>query len=255
MIGVFDSGVGGLSVLRAIAARLPHERLHYVADSAHAPYGGRDAAFIEARALALAQGLVDLGARALVIACNTASVVAAARVRERFALPIVAMEPAMKPAAAVTRSGTVGVLATETTIASDAVARLAARFPEVRWKLQPCPGLVECIERGETETPATHALLEGFVRPLLDAGADTLVLGCTHYPFVAPALRRLCGPAVTIVDPSDAVARQVAARLPPAGPGGEPVHRFASTGDLAHAARVMSRLWGRPVDVAAAHRA
>lgn len=252
MIGVFDSGVGGLSVLRAMAARLPHEALHYVADSAHAPYGERDPAFIQARALVLAQHLVDQGAKALVIACNTASVVAAARLRERFALPIVAMEPAIKPAAALTRSGTVGVLATSRTLASDAVSALCARFPGVRWRLQPCPGLVECIERGETTHPATRGLLQGLVQPLLADGADTLVLGCTHYPFIAPLLRQITGPAVHIVDPSDAVARQVAARLPLAATAGTPVHRFASTGDAVQAQRVMSRLWGRPVPVLAA---
>lgn len=254
-IGVFDSGVGGLSVLRAIAQQLPQAPLHYLADSAHAPYGARDAAFIEQRALALAGRLLDEGAGMLVVACNTASVVAVARLRERWAgLPIVAMEPALKPAAAITKSGTVGVLATERTLASAAVQRLQAAHPQVRWRLQPCPGWVEAIERGDTDGPATRALVQRHVRPLVDAGADTLVLGCTHYPFLAPLIAEAAGPGVTLVDPAPAVARQVAARRPPAAAGPVPpaAPRFSSTGDPAHAAALISRLWGAPVAVQAA---
>jgi len=249
MIGVFDSGVGGLSVLRAIAHALPHEPLHYVADSAHAPYGERDAAFIEARALAIAGRLVDQGAKLLVVACNTASVVAVARLRERFAaLPIVAMEPALKPAAAITRTGTVGVLATARTLASAAVQRLQQAHPQVRWRLQPCPGWVDAVERGDTDSAATRTFVHRHVRPLVDAGADTLVLGCTHYPFLAPLIVQAAGPGVTLVDPAPAVARQVAARLPrPAAAA--PAHRFSTTGDTAHASALVSRLWGTPVTV------
>lgn len=251
-IGVFDSGVGGLSVLRAIAAQLPHEALHYVADSAHAPYGARDAAFIEARALALAGRLVDQGAKMLVVACNTASVVAVARLRERFAaLPVVAMEPALKPAATLTKTGTVGVLATERTLASAAVQRLRQAHPQVRWLLQPCPGWVDAVERGDLDSAATQALVRQHVRPLVDAGADTLVLGCTHYPFLAACIAQAAGPGVTLVDPAPAVARQVAARLPrPATQAAPP--RFASTGDPVHAGVLISRLWGHPVAVQAA---
>lgn len=210
-IGVFDSGVGGLSVLREIRALLPHESLLYVADSGHVPYGEKSPEFIRERCRVLAEFLLAQGAKALVLACNTATAAAVADLRERYpALPIVGMEPAVKPAAAATRSGVVGVLATTGTLKSAKFAALLDRFAnDVRVITQPCPGLVECIEAGELQAPATRELLQGYVTPLLAEGCDTLILGCTHYPFLRPLLSELVPASVTLIDTGAAVARQL----------------------------------------------
>ena len=253
MIGVFDSGVGGLSVLREIRLQLPEESLLYVADSGHAPYGDRPPAYIEARATAIVEFLLDAGARAIVIACNTATVIAARSLRSWCPVPIVAMEPAIKPAVALSRSGVVGVLATRRTLESPSVARLCELHGQrARILLQPCPGLVEQVERGELETGATRRLLETYLHPLLSAGADTLVLGCTHYPFLVPLIRELAGPQVSIVDPSAAVARELRRRLGPgAGPSAEAARhgreRFFTSGPLPGSRAVMTALWGSDV--------
>ena len=215
-VGVYDSGVGGVSVLRALRRRLPGAAFVYVADSGYAPYGDRDPAWVRARAQAVGDFLVARGARALVLACNTASVVAASALRERLTVPIVAMEPAIKPAATHTRSGVVLVLATRTTVHSESVARLVREHGQgAEILLQPCPGLVERIERGALDDAGTQAMLADYLGPGLARGADTIVLGCTHYPFVAPAIARLAGPGVRIIEPSDAVAAQLARRLAP----------------------------------------
>ncbi|HWS75980.1 MAG TPA: glutamate racemase [Quisquiliibacterium sp.] len=280
MIGVFDSGVGGLSVLREIRRQLPGEPLLYVADSGHAPYGDRSADFIEARSTAIVEFLVEAGARAIVIACNTATVVAVRALRAWCPVPIVAMEPAIKPAVSLTRSGVVGVLATRRTLESPSVARLCERHGhEARILLQACPGLVDRVEQGDLQGAATRGLLESYVGPLLEQGADTLVLGCTHYPFLEPLLRELAGPGVSIVDPAGAVARELQRRLgaheaprdairaprdalqaqrdalraqrpgPPAGLLVEGGERFLSSGALVGARAVMSALWGRDLVV------
>lgn len=214
-IGVYDSGVGGLSVLRSLRQAMPEEHFLYVADSGCAPYGARSQAFLAARARQVVGLLAARGAKAVVLACNTVSVAAAAEVREAFPqLPIIAMEPAIKPAVRLTRSGTVLVLATAYTAASPQVARLVELFgEEVRVLLQGCPGLVEQVERGDFGGEASLALLRGFVQPHVEAGADTIVLGCTHYAFLVEAIAQVAGAEVTVVDPSPAVARQLAHRL------------------------------------------
>jgi glutamate racemase len=177
-IGVFDSGVGGLSVLRAIRAALPHEHLVYVGDSGHAPYGDQSEAHITQRTLTVGNWLAEQGVKGITIACNTATVVAAKALREQTHLPVVAIEPAIKPAVALTRSGVVGVLATRQTVQSLAVARLMALYgAEKRILLQGCPGLVEQVERADLHSAETEALLRQFITPLLEQGADTLVLG------------------------------------------------------------------------------
>ncbi len=249
-IGIFDSGVGGLSVWRHIRAALPDARLVYVADSAHAPYGDKSPEYIERRSLAIAQFLVDQGAEAIVIACNTATAAAAATLRARFALPIVAMEPAVKPAVAATRSGVVGVLATVGTLESARFAALLDKYAgNVRIHTQGCPGLVEQIEGGDLAGPQTRALVERYLMPLLAEGANTVILGCTHYPFVAPLIGELAGPGVALIDTGAAVARQLVRRLgeelPPraAGSGGANA-RFYTSGDAALASRIMSALCG-----------
>lgn len=252
-IGVFDSGVGGLSVLHHIRETLPDERLIYVADSGHVPYGDKSPGYIEQRSLALASFLVSQGADAIVIACNTATAAAAATLRSRFGIPIVAMEPAVKPAVAATRSGVVGVLATVGTLESARFAALLERYAgDVEIVTQGCPGLVEQVERGDLAGPETRALVERYTAPLLARGADTLILGCTHYPFLAPLIRDVAGAGVALVDTGEAVARHLQRRirdeLPAHVPGGATA-QFWTSGDADHASRIMSALWGEPVTV------
>ena len=247
-IGVFDSGVGGLSVLRHIRALLPHEDLLYIADSGNAPYGDKPPGWIRERSLELAGWLVDRGAKAIVIACNTATAAAAGALRERLALPVIGMEPAVKPAAAATRTGVVGVLATVGTLKSAQFAALLDRFASgIEVVTQPCPGLVECVERGELDDPATRALVARHVAPLLARGADTLVLGCTHYPFLRPLIAEAAGPQVALIETGGAVARQLMRRLdeaqidtvaPRCG-----VECFHASGDVGPAIGVFGRLW------------
>lgn len=252
-IGVFDSGVGGLSVLKHIRAQLPRQQLLYVADSGHVPYGDKTPDTIRERSLALTDFLVGEGAAAVVIACNTATAAAAAMLRERFEIPIIGMEPAVKPAVAATKSGVVGVLATVGTLESARFAALLEQYAgDVEIITQACPGLVEQVEAGELDSAATRALVERYTRPLIARGADTLVLGCTHYPFLKPLITALVGAAVTLIDTGEAVARQVVRRLPAAASGVEaevPTERFWSTGDAVSARRIMIHLWGRPVIV------
>jgi glutamate racemase len=213
-IGVYDSGVGGIAVLRALRAALPDEDFVYMADSGHAPYGDRDGEFLVTRAHAVAAFFARRNAKALVLACNTVSVAAAASLRAAWPLPIVAMEPAIKPAAQATRSGVVLVLATAYTVGSESVARLCERFGGgVRILLQACPGLVEQVEQGRFDSPETLALVDAYVRPGVAAGADRLVLGCTHYAFLAAQIAAAAGPGVVIVEPSQAIARELARRL------------------------------------------
>jgi glutamate racemase len=209
-IGVFDSGVGGLSVLHDIRAALPHEDLIYVADSGHVPYGSKSQEYIQQRSITLSQFLIEQQVKAIVVACNTATAAAARLLRTRFALPIVAMEPAVKPAAAATRSGVIGVLATVGTIKSAQLAALLERFGRgIEVVTQPCPGLVERVEAGDLDGPATRALLERYVAPLIERKVDTIVLGCTHYPFLRPLIADIVGSDVALIDTGAAVARQL----------------------------------------------
>lgn len=253
-VGVFDSGVGGLSVLREIRQALPNESLLYVADSGHVPYGEKTPEYIRERCELIAEHLLEQGAKALVMACNTATAAAGAHLRERYPqLPIVGMEPAVKPAAAATRSGVVGVLATTGTLKSAKFAALLDRFAsDVRVITQPCPGLVECIEAGELMAPATRQLLQGYVAPLLAEGCDTLILGCTHYPFLKPLLHELVPDSVSLIDTGAAVARQLR-RLLAQGDllaAGEALPtRYWSSGDLARMSQVLPVLLNEHADV------
>ena len=248
-IGVFGSGLGGLSVLRHARARLPAEDFLYVADSGHAPYGERSANWIRDRSLTLGEFLIGHGAKALLIACNTATAAAAPALRERWpGLPVLGMEPAVKPAAAATRSGVVGVLATTGTLASARFAALLDTFGrDVRVITRPGTGLVEAVERGELDTPATRALIASHVEPLLAGGADVIVLGCTHYPFLRGLIQQQAGATVQVIDTGDSVARQLAQRLNDAGllRGGKAAgtESFWSTAASDTAERVLQRLW------------
>jgi len=254
-IGVFDSGVGGLSVLHEIRRELPAEDLLYVADSGHAPYGDKSQEVIAGRSLAITRHLVDAGAKAVVVACNTATAAAVSVLRARYALPIIAMEPAVKPAVARTRSGVVGVLATSQTAASHRFVQLLGRFNAgAEVLVQPCPGLVERVEAGDLDGETTRALLADYLTPLLEQGADTLVLGCTHYPLLTPLIQDLAGPEVVIMSAGAAVARQVRRRLEEADllalAPGTGTERFWTSGHPDPASGLIGRLWGTPVEVA-----
>jgi len=253
-IGVFDSGVGGLAVLHEIRRELPNEDLLYVADSGHAPYGDKSAHVIEARSIAIVEFLISQHAKAIVVACNTATGVAIKALRSRFPVPIIAMEPAVKPAAAHTRSGVIGVLATSRTIASDNFAKLHERFgADVKILMQACPGLVEQVEAGNLSGDETRALLERYILPLLAQQADTLVLGCTHYPFLAPLIREIAGATVTVIDPSAAIARELRRRLASADllstGSREGTQRFWSSARSDTTRLVISQLWKADTDL------
>lgn len=244
-IGVFDSGLGGLSVLAAIRRRLPGVDLDYVADSGHVPYGDKGEDFILARARALSGFLLERGADVLVVACNTATAAAVPALRAELPRPVVGMEPAVKPATLATRSGVVGVLATVGTLQSARFAALLDRFGAgIRVLTQACPGLVERVEAGDLDSPRTRSMVEEFVRPLLDGGADTLVLGCTHFPFLRPVIEAAAGEGVTVIDTGEAVARQV--ERVAGGGTGDARERFWTSGDPARLAGPLERLWGRP---------
>lgn len=252
-VGVFDSGVGGLSVLREIRARLPGESLIYLADSGHVPYGEKSQAFIRERCQVIARFLLERGAKALVVACNTATAAGIVELREHYPdLPLVGMEPAVKPAARATRSGVVGVLATTGTLQSAKFAALLDRFAsDVRVVTQPCPGLVECIEAGALDAAHTRKLLEGFVAPLLEAGCDTLILGCTHYPFIKPLLREMLPDDISLIDTGEAVARRLEALLDDKGPRlpATGAVEFWSSGDPRRLEEVLPALWGEAAAV------
>lgn len=250
-IGVFDSGIGGLTVLEEIQQLLPHESLLYVADCGHIPYGEKTPAFILERSRSVAEFFRERGAKAFVVACNTATVAAVADLRRDYPdWPLVGMEPAVKPAAAATRSGVVGVLATTGTLQSAKFAALLDRFAtDVRVVTQPCPGLVELIETGDLDSPVLHRLLQGYVEPLVGAGCDTIILGCTHYPFLKPLLAQMLPPNIILIDTGAAVARQLKRLLGErdllAAGDPEPA-QFWTSGDLFHLRNILPTLWKQP---------
>lgn len=257
-IGVFDSGIGGLSVLREIRAALPAESLLYFADSGFAPYGDKPEPAIVERSLAIAGFLRGRGVKALVVACNSATAAAVGALRQAHPdLPIVGVEPGLKPAAAVTRSGVVGVLATRATLASAKFLALRDRIATetgVQFLLQPCVGLADAVERGECASLATLNLIERHVAPLITGGADTLVLGCTHYPFVREAIEeaaRRHRPDAALVETATPVARQLArllteGRLLASASPTMPVQGF-TTGSASALRAACARLLGLPM--------
>ncbi len=250
-LGVLDSGVGGLSVVRHLLTELPAEDLLYVADQAHIPYGPRPAEEVRAFSAGITRFLLARGAKLIVVACNAASAAALDFLRAGFPdVPFVGMEPAVKPAAARTRSGRVGVLATPGTLNSHRYARLMARYAAgIQVYEDPCAGLVQLIEAGALEAPATRDLLRRVVGPMLEKGVDTLVLGCTHYPFIEPVLRQIVGEDVAIIDPAPAVARhtrnvlQLNQLVAPAGQDG--TLRCFTSSDATHLEALATRLLGR----------
>jgi len=252
-VGIFDSGIGGLSVAREIRQALPAEHLLYVADSAYVPYGDRTVDEVRARTLAAGHHLERLGAKLLVLACNTASGAALELMRERLSIPVVGLEPAVKPAVAASRNGRVGVMATAGTLRSERYARLVQAYGNGAQVIaQPCVGLADAIEDGHLDDEVLHALLPGYTGPLTAAGVDTVVLGCTHYPFVREQIAAALGPGVQIVESGPAIARQTARVLQERGAleaGGPGSLRILTTGDPAEVAAVAARIWGEPLPV------
>lgn len=251
-IGIFDSGLGGLSVAREIHALLPSEDLLYLADSAYCPYGGRPLAEIEERAHHLTETLLAAGAKLIVVACNTATIAAVEGLRATYPVAFVGMEPAVKPAVAATRSGVVGVLATGAALNGEKFHQLVARHAGgVRVITRPCPGLVERVESGDLTGEKTAELIRQYALPLVEQGADTLVLGCTHYPLLRPLIQAIVGPHIQLIDTGAAVARQVGRLLEkeglarPATQSG--ILRVRTTGNPTALTHALPHLWPAPL--------
>ena len=249
------------AAFNASYADLPDERLIYVADSLYAPYGERDDDFIADRTLAIGEWLVSQGAKTLVVACNTATSQSIAQTRERLPIPVIGVEPGIKPAALTSQTRVVGVLATAGTLRSARFQALAERHTsDCHFILQPGHGLVQAVERCDTNSPELVALLRSYVQPMLDANADTLVLGCTHYPFLDEAIRSIAGDRLTLVDTSVAIARQLERQLDSFGLRAAPVQahdrvqavelpRFYSTNDGRALRQLAGSLLGLDVTV------
>jgi glutamate racemase len=249
-IGVFDSGVGGISVLKHIQKALPNESVIYYADSHYAPYGNQSPVFIIERARYLTEFLISKGAKAIVVACNTATAAAVSTLRQHYQLPIIGMEPAVKPAVAITKTGVIGVLATSGTLKSAQFAALLEHYGHhVQVVTQACHGLVEAIERGEIDTASTITLLRSYVQPLLDANADVIVLGCTHYPFVTTQIESIVAGKAALIDTGEAVARQLRKRLIEEDLltlSSEPNLTFWSNSHSPDARQIIAGLWQQP---------
>ncbi len=246
-IGVLDSGFGGLTVLRELRALLPHESFLYIGDNAHCPYGPKSAEAIRDRVFTLTDALLARHAKLIVIACNSATIAAVEAARARYPVPFTGMEPAVKPAAARTRSGCIAVLATEASAAGEKFHRLVhTHAAGVRVITRPTPEFVALVEAGDLDSPHAEAVARAILAPILAAGADTLVLGCTHFPFLRPLLARLLPPEIAVIDAGAAVARRVRdllaadhALAPDTAPGSALLH---TTGDAAHANAILPRL-------------
>lgn len=253
-IGIFDSGVGGLSIWSHIVELLPSEDTIYFADQIHCPYGARSMDEIRRLSEAIVAFLIEQGADLIVVACNTASAAALYHLRRTFPVPVVGMEPALKPAVERSASGRVGVMATPATFEGEPFARLMDRFGQDAVVLRRvCPGLVSEIEAGRIEGPEVQAALESCLRPMLDEGIDVLALGCTHYPFVRKEIEKLVGPRVQVIDPAPAVARQVSRVREGQGKAAHSPaprqHLFYTSGDCSAFSAMLARLLGREGEV------
>ncbi len=253
-IGVFDSGIGGLSILRELRRQLPAEDYVYIADQAHVPYGSRTLEEVRTFSEAITRYLLEGGTKLVVVACNTASAAALHYLRRVFPnTPFVGMEPAVKPAAETTRSGVVGVLATPATFQGALYASVVERFANGVTLLQDtCPGLVAEIEAGRLDGPEARRILRGALTPMLSARIDTVVLGCTHYPFVAGLIEEIAGSGVRVIDPAPAVARQAGRLLeetnllnPRLSAGSVWI---ATTGPLPHLEQTLPTFWLEPAE-------
>ena len=260
-IGVFDSGVGGLSILQAIAEQLPNERLIYLADTAFAPYGDRSDEQIIERAFAITAWMVEQGCKAVVVACNTATAAAIQALREHFSLPLIGVEPGLKPAIAHSPTGRVGVIATSYTVRSEKFRRLVQTLAQdVVLTVQACPGLVETLEQPQEHEAKLDTLLATYLEPMKRNAVDTLVLGCTHYIFLRERISDYLGQNVEILDTASAIAREVERQLirtgqavakPTAGRTfNNPKLRYLTTGsDREQIESVMSTLLGTEIQL------
>ena len=257
-IGVFDSGVGGLSVLRFIRRQLPAVPVIFLADQAHVPYGPRSLEQVRQFSEAITRYLLGRGCKLIVVACNAASAAALQVLRQKFPqTPFVGMEPAVKPAAEHTRSGVVGVLATPATFQGALYASVVERFASgVKLLPHTCPGLVAQVEAGQLDSPKTRLILEDALKPMLAQGIDTVVLGCTHYPFVIPLIQQIVGPDVRVIDSAPAVARQVGRLLEARGWSHDLENlvnsglvEFFTTGEAADLQSLLPRLLGEEGEV------
>jgi glutamate racemase len=252
-IGIFDSGIGGLTVVRAIHALLPHESTLYLGDTARVPYGSKSPATVRRYAREILAWLEDRGVKAVVVACNTATAHALDELRATAKVPVIGViEPGARAAAAASRGGTVGVIGTAGTILSGAYRRALQRIrPELQVVEQPCPLFVPLVEEGWFEHPATRLVAEEYLAPLRAAGVDTIVLGCTHYPMLSALIGDVLGPSVVRIDSAQETARELASVLEAQGltapPGTAVEHRWAATDDVARFARVGSIFVGEPL--------
>ncbi|MGH8773756.1 MAG: glutamate racemase [Jiangellaceae bacterium] len=256
-IGIFDSGVGGLTVARAVLDQLPHEPVLYVGDTARGPYGPRPIAEVRAYALDLMDQLVDEGVKMLVIACNSASSAVLRDARERYAVPVVeVIQPAVRRAVAATRNGKVGVIGTRATVTSRAYEDSFAAAPQLRITTQACPRLVAFVEDGITHGPELERLAHEYLDPVRSAGVDTLVLGCTHYPLLTGVISYVMGDGVTLVSSAEETAQDVYRVLAEHGLMRDddlpaPVHVFRATGDRRPFAELGRRFLGPEVSAVA----
>ena len=258
-IGIFDSGVGGLTVARAIIDQLPHESILYVGDTARGPYGPRPLAEVRSFALEIMDQLVAAGVKAIVIACNSASAATLRDARERYEVPLIeVIQPAARRAVAATRSGKVGVIGTQATIDSGAYLDAFAAAPQLNISSIACPKFVEFVERGETSGSEVTKIAQDYLKPLIDADVDTLVLGCTHYPLLTGVISYVMGNDVTLVSSADETAKDlyrilVEKNLLRTQNTGAPQHTFVATGDNQQFAILARRFLGP--EVVAVHNA
>lgn len=255
-IGVFDSGVGGLSVMQAISTELPREQIIYFADTAYAPYGDRSDSEIVERSCRITAWLVEQGCKAVVVACNTATAAAISTLRERFDIAIIGIEPGLKPAVQRSKSGRVGVLATTYTVQSEKFKRLVEAFAaDAQLSIQACPGLVETLEKPGEHAEQLQSLLIRYLEPMKEQGVDTLVLGCTHYSFLREAIRNYLGESAEILDTPKAVASEVRRQLElrkllSLGSETFSLHRYLTTGSDARAiCAVMQSLLNKKIEI------
>jgi glutamate racemase len=250
-IGVFDSGLGGISVWQALHDALPYESLVYLGDGARCPYGSRSREEVKQYTEEAVERLLDEGCKMVVVACNTATAVAIASLREKYpAIPFVGLEPAVKPATLTTKSGVIGVLATKRSLEGDHFRRAEAKYGgEVKILKAVGEGFVEVVESNEEYAPQTEALVRKAVEPLVAGGADKIVLGCTHYPFLREVIACVAGDGVEIIDSSEAVARRVAALLDEYGlraeEGAQPEYRFLTFADEAYIEKLRNKPFQR----------
>lgn len=252
-IGIFDSGIGGLSIARKIRELLPNENIIYVADTYHTPYGDKSDHYILQRSFSITDFLISRNVKAIVVACNTATTTCIEELRARYTFPFIGVEPGIRPGVLHTKSGVIGILATPKTLITNSFSELTKRVAgNIRVEVMPCPDLVTQVETLKLDYNEASDVVRKYVLPLIEKGADTLVLGCTHYAYLAHVVAEVAGPDVLIVSTESAVAKEVSRRL-----GCERLlvqknqigqEEFWSNGSLALFQKQINLLWGKPAD-------